>query len=299
VDRLDLVIAARCGAAAPPLGEVVRALARYAPADATPASWRADLERRVAALRDPAARDPVASLPDVPWPRLAATTLPAMALGIAAGDTRALAALAKDDGWAAAVVARARGVWLDGPPPAVMPLTYALVWHHFALPGQPPARGIASSVLAPLLQQVIAGPSGPPHRIVRTEAARLVRAPRGDARSLRDALVRMWLAGRELVPPSLADRVNATALAASGDAVFGERKVFIAAIWDALGREPGFAMPLPEFKVRLVDAHRAGGIELARADYTQAMDAELVRRSETLWDGASFHFVLRQERPVS
>jgi hypothetical protein len=89
--------------------------------------------------------------------------------------------------------------------------------------------------------------------------------------------------------------VSSTARGADGEAVFGERKVFIAAIWDLLRRDPGFALSLDDFKTRLLDAHRAGTLELARADYTRAMDPALVQRSETTWDGASFHFVVRRD----
>src|SRR5580692_2029171 len=174
--------------------EVARALARFAPPEATTASWRDAIVARVDALRD--RREPAAALPlpEVPWSRLVDRLVPGLALGIADDDARAFAALAKDDGWAAAIVARSRGAWQSGPPPTPIALAHALVWRQFALPGTPAPRGIAAPILGALLQHVLGGASTDPRRLVRTEAARLIGAPRGDARALRDALVRVWLA---------------------------------------------------------------------------------------------------------
>ncbi len=292
--RLDMLIAARLRGKGSP-GDIVRALARYAPPEATPADWRAVVEPRVAVLVDAAARARVPALPDAPWAQLVGKLLPGLVLGVAAGDGRAFAALAKDDGWAAAVVARARGIWTDGAPPSLLALGHALVWQHLGLPGRPPSRGIVAGILSAMLQQVMPGPTGTPQRIVRTEAARLVHAARGDARTIRDALIKLWLAGRAQAPATPADRLCSTARGPHGEAVLGDRKVFIAAIWDLLRRDPEFAMSLDDFKAHLLDAHRAGTLELARADYTRAMDPGLVQRSETTWDGASFHFVVRQD----
>jgi len=76
-------------------------------------------------------------------------------------------------------------------------------------------------------------------------------------------------------------------------AMFGPRKVFISAVWDALSPTAAKGLDLPGFKRRLLDARRAGRISLARADLVAAMDPDLVRQSETHDDGAEFHFVVR------
>jgi hypothetical protein len=158
----------------------------------------------------------------------------------------------------------------------------------------------------------VRGDPGPPERLVRVLAAREVAAPRPELRVLRDALVRCWFGGRALgrpgspsppgsaspgpraAPPSFA----ADALAAAGqarDGWFGDRKVFVSAVWRELRKNPQWsAMTLDECKQRLVAAHRAGALVLARADLVAAMDPELVGASEITTDGASFHFVVQE-----
>ncbi|HEY5928075.1 MAG TPA: hypothetical protein VIV11_40590, partial [Kofleriaceae bacterium] len=97
-----------------------------------------------------------------------------------------------------------------------------------------------------------------------------------------------------LVAPSFADDVRHVARAAN-DGVFGERKVFIASAWHDMRRRPGYtALTLDDFKVRLVRAHRSGELVLARADLVAAMNPDLVAASETVADGATFHFVMRE-----
>lgn len=76
---------------------------------------------------------------------------------------------------------------------------------------------------------------------------------------------------------------------------FGDRKVFVSALWDALRGEPRWAaITLDDFKARLVAAHRAGELTLVRADLVAAMDPELVAASEIAVDGASFHFLVKE-----
>lgn len=87
---------------------------------------------------------------------------------------------------------------------------------------------------------------------------------------------------------------------------FGPRKVFISALWVALLRIDAAAAgrltggELAELKRWLFAAQRLTHSEtdrtplvvLARADLVAAMDGALVADSETLADGASYHFVL-------
>ncbi len=73
---------------------------------------------------------------------------------------------------------------------------------------------------------------------------------------------------------------------------FGGRKVMISDVYEQLkldGRDDG--MSLDEFKQELVRLHKAGNIELTRADLVAAMDPSKVRASETDARGATFHFV--------
>lgn len=83
------------------------------------------------------------------------------------------------------------------------------------------------------------------------------------------------------------------AAAAVEDGRFGDRKVFASAAWEVLRRAPAWSgLALDDFKARLLAAHRAGELTLARADLVAAMDPVLVAASEIVADGASFHFVV-------
>ena len=82
---------------------------------------------------------------------------------------------------------------------------------------------------------------------------------------------------------------------ATPDGWFGDRKVFVSPVWRELRRNPRWsAVTLDDFKARLVAAHRAGELALARADLVAAMDPDLVAASEITADGASFHFIVKE-----
>jgi hypothetical protein len=86
---------------------------------------------------------------------------------------------------------------------------------------------------------------------------------------------------------------------------FGQRKVFIAGLWRAMLHVDAAAVrrlaggEFVTFKRWLVGAQRLRSesertplVVLARADLVAAMDRALVADSETLADGASYHFLL-------
>lgn len=74
---------------------------------------------------------------------------------------------------------------------------------------------------------------------------------------------------------------------------FGDRKVFISALWRMLRTHPRLrGMTGPAFKQRLFEAHRARLLTLARADLVAAMDPSEVADSEYDAGGATFHFVV-------
>jgi len=132
-----------------------------------------------------------------------------------------------------------------------------------------------------------------------------VAAPRPELRALRDALVRGWLAGRMLgdaaaaaraAPDFATDVLGAAARVVDGR--FGDRKVFVSAVWGELRRDPRWAdLALAGFKGRLLAAYRARELVLARADLVAAMDPALVAASEIAADGASFHFIVKEPAP--
>lgn len=76
---------------------------------------------------------------------------------------------------------------------------------------------------------------------------------------------------------------------------FGDRKVFIAALWRQLSTHPGYRdMTFDQFKHHLLDAVPGRLLVLARADLVAAMDDDEVRASETSRPGGipAYHFVI-------
>jgi len=347
--RLEALVVARAAAAgrARSVGELVKPLARFAPAELTPAAWQGQLAELVRDLRARDVLDPEHRPRDAEelarrigrytartWPQLAERVLPGLALGIAADDGKLHARLAGRDAWAAAIVGRTLGLWRDGPPPSLSALCDALIWRELDLPGQP--KRCPPEIRALFVQRQLHSDPGSPERLVRVLAAREVGAPRPELRVLRDALVRGWLAGRTLgearpaagdasgaagptpddddeappmaselpgaagasfdgeAPPSFASEVLRAA-GATHDGRFGDRKVFVSAVWHELRKDPRWsAVTLDDLKARLLAAHRAGELTLARADLVAAMDPELVAASEITADGASFHFLVKE-----
>jgi len=316
-ERLDALVIARAHTAAGKLalGDLVAPLARFAPAELTAAAWRDRLAEVVAALRGRGVLGDDHRVCDAgelarriggaagSWPELADRVLPGLGLGIAAGDARLRARLDGRDAWAAAIVGRALGLWRDGAPPSLPAVCDALVWRELGLAGKP--KRCPPELRALFVQRRLGGDAGPPEpgplgsseRLVRVLAAREVDAPRPELRALRDALVRGWLAGRTPGPAPFADAVLGAAEAVV-DGWFGDRKVFVSAVWDQLRRDPRWSgLGLAGFKADLVAAHRAGQLLLARADLVAAMDPALVAASEIAVDGASFHFVVKERAP--
>ena len=75
---------------------------------------------------------------------------------------------------------------------------------------------------------------------------------------------------------------------------FGDRKVFVSALWRALSADdPRFASrTIEEFKARLVEANARRHLTLARADYVAARDPVEVARSHIENLNSDFHFVV-------
>jgi hypothetical protein len=360
---------ASSGKRPPGVAELVKGLRRFSPRELTDAQWRevitgvlgglqareiVDDQRRVAPeeLARRIGRHAARA-----WKQLADRVLPALALGVEPGDSKAHGRLTGRDEWATAIAARVLGMWTDGPPPSPSGLCDALVWRDLELEGAP--KRCPPEVRAHFVRRHAGGDAGPPERLVRGLAAQTVDAPRVELQALRDGLVRLWLAGRTVgtrdavpQPPPAATRgpaspastaapspastaahsptsaaapspastaapspasmaVPATATVptparsliadvravadAAREGVFGDRKVFISAVWEALRAMPEWAgLELDDLKARLVAAHRNRELVLERADFVAAMDPALVDASETGTDGATFHFVLRE-----
>jgi hypothetical protein len=319
--RLEALVVARAHVqvAKLALSDLVKPLVRFAPAELTAGAWRDRLAEVVAALiaeggldaghraRDGELERRIGKHAAKSWAELSDRVLPGLALGIAADDGKLRARLDGRDAWAAAIAGRALGLWLEGPPPTLHALCDALVWREHGLPGKP--KRCPPELRALFVQRRLGTEAAPPERLVRLLAAREVGAPRPELRALRDALVRGWLAGRALGEPASAAPVADAPVAASPafadevlraagetrDGWFGDRKVFVSAVWDQLRQGSRWSqVTFDDFKHRLLAAHRAGELVLARADLVAAMDPAQVAASEIAADGASFHFIVKE-----
>jgi hypothetical protein len=73
---------------------------------------------------------------------------------------------------------------------------------------------------------------------------------------------------------------------------FGNRKVFVSAIWDAITPAEYASLSMDDFKSQLIAAQRAQLLSLARADLVAAMPGAVVAASEIMHNGATYHFVI-------
>ncbi len=302
--RLDDLVLGRIATSARPLahGAIAQALRPFAPASYDEARWSTAIfeatarltaagdldDQRQARNPDAAAEARFAATGELSWKRLHEQIVPALALGVT--DARGQARLKGRDAWVAATIGRALALWIGGPPPTLGAVCDALVWHALGLPGRP--RRTPPELRAHFVSQVLGAGTGSVERRAALLAARETGAVRADLRALREALVRRWLCGQAWSADDFATTVR-TAAERTTDGVFGERKVFISSLW----RDPAFAsVTLDDFKRRLIAAHQAGTVSLARADLIAAMDPDLVRESEISHLETRYHFVERRGR---
>lgn len=314
MSQIDTLIVARAftNRRATPARTLVQPLLRFGPRDRTESQWRDELLGAVERLRASAVIDEDHRLVDPSelarrigkhaaktWAQLADKILPALALGVAAADSKSHERLVGRDAWAAAIAARSLGLWTEGPPPSLAAVCDGYVWRSLGLPSKP--KRCPPEVRAHFIQQALHSDAGPPERLVHLLAAKAIGVVRSDLRELRDGLVRLWVTedhslsvGKPAPPVEFAAEVRELSRHLR-DGVFGDRKVFISSVWNQLRDQPRWStLSLDEFKQRLVAAHRKGDLVLARADLVAAMDPELVAASETRTDGASFHFIVRE-----
>ncbi len=225
--RLDEVLRARLGTSrkAPSASALAHELRALAPATFGDARWFAAIYESMARLRRADARDggpngrgarsrkpsvaaakkPLGLRAVTPWRQIYDQILPGLGLGIAATDSRTHARLGGDHrAWAAAVVARARHLWRKGSPPPWSATCDALVWSQLDLPGKP--KETPPEIQAHFLVRIIGRTAQrSPARLLGLLAARQVEAVRPDLRSLKEALTRRWLSGRDTwteIPPA-------------------------------------------------------------------------------------------------
>lgn len=302
-DRLETVLLARMSLGGKlTTASLAKLTARYKPTTMTDADWLALVTQTVERLRANGVVDDklhAGKLDDRlgaysanSWDRWVDYLLPALALGVRLDDRAAPKRTARPDGWVSAIAARVLGLWGNGPPPSLQMLGDDLVWRELGLTGV--VEKCPPRLRAHFLKQHIAMTDGTPAQLVRQIAFKAVGAPNKD--KVRDALVRSWLTGAFGAgdAPSLVDAARDAARDAK-DGVFGDHKVFISSVWDAVRSKPAWtSLTLGDFKAALVAAHRERQLTLARADYVSAMDPALVAASEAKTDGATFHFIVRE-----
>jgi hypothetical protein len=296
-DRLDLLVLARVATSKdrPTPTSIASSLRRFSPATLAESAWTQAVGDAVERTKELDATAEVARRlgQTRTWKQLAERVFPALGLGLAASEDKMIARLTGRDEWTAAIAGRALGLWTTGAAPSLSVVCDAYAWRSLGLSGR--AKRCPPEVRAVFIQRELQTDPGPPDRLLRLFAARELEAARPELRVLRDALVRTWLLGKTLGHDSFTEDVREVARAAQ-HGVFGGRKVFISAVWDGLRRAARWStLSIADFKRRLLESHRAGSLELARADLVAAMEPRLVADSETLADGASFHFIVREQ----
>ncbi|HRC59254.1 MAG TPA: hypothetical protein PKU97_25200, partial [Kofleriaceae bacterium] len=167
-------------------GKLTAALARFAPDREADAAWRDQIARALAELTSAGLLGPGLAVKDVaplrawlgedlerPWSQLVDLVWPARALGLDADGRRRLRT--RDD-WAAAIAARALGLWTTGPPPSPAAFCDLLAWRELGLRGAP--KRLPAEVRALFLQRLLHTTSGAPERLLRLLAARELATPR-------------------------------------------------------------------------------------------------------------------------
>jgi hypothetical protein len=215
----------------------------------------------------------------------------------------------------AAILARYDRIDIDGDP-TLTRIADALVWQTLGVQTRAP---LTLKAVRELILSRALGTTGPqkPQKSDKTMAqlaAKKVGARRAKINELRTATLRRWIegtdgasemstAGAEVPSPPAAtaapvddneDAFAARVLAAARESKtgrFGDNKVFISHVFRKLADEGAISRDLQAFKERLANAHLRGLLSLSRADLVEAMTANDADMSETLHDGATFHFV--------
>jgi hypothetical protein len=330
-DRIDLLILARLaggGTKKPNQSDLKKYLTRFVEHVLTPGEWQRLLDKRLAALRERKDLDAdapltvteqgrarllkalgVDSLP--PWQAIYSQVLTAWALNLPPTSGKVRERLKTADGLRGSILRQQHGLQTKEAPTLNQAID-ALVWRALGVETDQPLS------LNKLRLHTLKKRLGDEMRLSLDKlkallAAEAVNSASTDANALRRALARRWLAAQEMSvarPPeqrpgpsaverpqpfnleTFARRVKEAARTERGAGRFGDRKVFISAVWRTLRDDPlCVGMKPDEFKAQLVNAHRAGLLILHRADLIGAMDAKEVQASETRYLNATFHFI--------
>lgn len=189
-------------------------------------------------------------------------------------------------------------------PPTLLQAVDALVWNELGIDEDGPLslNKLRVHVLHRMLgtQRALSR-----NKLEQMAAARAVGSDGLKPDHLRLALVQTWLFQRDAssapetmpvtTPIALAQFARDVLEIAGGvhdDGRFGDRKVFISAIWDQIQHRTMYdSLTLASFKGYLLRANQADLLRLHRADLVPVMPMAHVLASETTYMNATFHFV--------
>ena len=229
--------------------------------------------------------------PRTKWVTITNAWIPAAALGLAT-NREAIERMKDAGGFRGTVIQQKERLPIGATPTEGQALD-ALVWRALGVETDKKLSVLALHEL--VLRRALEEPRAQTRdQLANLFTARLVGARSVDLSSIRDTLGRRLLTA-EGDEPVETGPLQLDAFAAMVDQAarsptvqrYGENKAFISSVFDELPAEPD----LEDFKAKLIDAHRAGKLRLRAANLVDAMDPELVRRSESNFMSAHYHFV--------
>lgn len=247
------------------------------------------------------------------WSTIVDAWIPAVALGCV-GDPTSVQRLARADGFRATLVQRREKLAIPSSAPTERRVLDALVWRALGVETDEPLT--IQKLHAFVVSHALDNPSASSlTELLNVHAARCADLPPGPPDELRSALGRRLIVGPTDRPPSAAADTGAGDRAAPDDAEalsgadgtsldrfaarvelaarspsvqrFGPHRAFICSVFESLPDEGD----LHRFKTKLVEAHETGRLRLGAASLIDAMDPDLVRRSELRLRGQPHHFV--------
>lgn len=245
--------------------------------------------------------------PPPAWPKLMAGPLMAVSLGVVPHSEGERKLLASAPGLRAAVLRRSHGLPVREIPTAKQSAD-ALLWKQLGV--ETDAGFTMEAVKKHLLGQALNLPAGnlSSSRLIAQLASQAAGARRNEVGAVREGLLRQWL---QATPPGAEPETAPTrpvgldmfaehvleAARHTRSGWFGNTLVFIHAVHATYAAETAGAQPdLQAFKDRLVEAHRLGLLELARADLVSAMNPEDVAKSATRYLSGTFHLIRVPDR---
>jgi hypothetical protein len=250
--------------------------------------------------------------PKATWSQILKSYLAARALGLAPPRDKAVKQISGVPGFKGALLKTQFDLPLGDYPTFDQALD-ALAWKLLGFEAESGTKFTLAAAKAALIGRALDGrvridPRADPKKEATKLLARKVGARQSDKDELRLAALRQWIDGAPTapapapapapaIPPAPFDldafaRRVLDAARSTRTGRFGDDKVFVSHVFQALRADPRFAaMGLDVFKQRLAEANNARRLDLSRADMVEAMDPEDVAQSRVAYLGAEFHFI--------